>query len=98
MKSNDQKPMFIVIYDDRDCLCIPMVWDDDCEGALCGGVAEGERVALFSSRAAARKAIDVSAKWAALNKAKGVPHNGDFLGKDRKNVRIVPCQMNTQTK
>lgn len=85
--------MFTVIYDDYDCLCVSMVWDQDCEGALCAGVGALDKVALFKSRADARKAIDVSAKWAALNKAKGLPHNDDFLGEYRKNLRVVPCQI-----
>ena len=88
--------LFLVVWDDQQGLCVPMVWDADCEGAICGGVGAKDRVALFTSRAAARKAIDISAKWAALNKAQGKPANDDFLGECRKNLRVVPCQPNDQ--
>lgn len=84
--------MFIVVYDDNDCLCLPMGWDDDCAGALCSPT--GDRVALFASREAARKAIDISAKFAALCRAQGKPANDDFIGTARKNVRVLACHPN----
>lgn len=82
--------MFIVVYNDDDCLCLPMGWDKDCDGAL-STIVGGGPVVLFSDRAAARKAIDVSAKYAALCKAQGKPASEHFLGECRKHVRIVPC-------
>jgi len=87
--------MFIVIYDDDDCLCIPQSWDADCAGAICSGSRDKE-VAVFESRDAARKAIGISAKFAALCKSQGKPANEDFLGKFRKNLRIVQLVPNAK--
>lgn len=81
--------MYIVVFNDGDSLLIPMGWDSDCDGALCC-ISAGP-VVVFSDRAQARHAIDVSAKFAALCKAQGKPANDDFLGKFRKFVKIVPC-------
>ena len=62
--------MFLVVYDDQDCLCVPQVWDKDCDGAICTGNSNGkDTVALFDSRKAARAAIDISTKFAELCKA-----------------------------
>ena len=83
--------MFIVVYDDDDCLCIPQTWDKNCAGALCSGTHE-DAIAAFTSRSAARKAIGISAKFAALCKAQGKPPNVDFLGKRRRHLHIVPLQ------
>lgn len=83
--------MYIVIYDDGDMLYFPQSWDKDCHGAICYGNS-GEAVAVFESRKDARKAIDISAKFAALEKAQGKPANDDFLGESRKNFRVVPLQ------
>lgn len=85
--------MFIVIYDDDDCLCIPQSWDKDCDGAICSGNLD-DAVAVFDSRASARKAIDISAKYAALCKSQGKPANEDFLGECRKKLRLIPLQPN----
>ena len=79
---------FIVLWDDGQGVCAPMQWDTDFDGSLCLAL---DSVALFDSRAAARRAINISAKFAALQVAKGIPANLDFLGKARKNLRIVPC-------
>jgi len=84
--------MLIVVYDDKDCLCFPQVWDKDCEGAICTGNADGKDiVALFETRKAARTAIDISAKAAALAKAQGKPANEEYLGDYRKNLRLQEC-------
>lgn len=84
--------MFIVVYDDRNGLCVPQVWDTDCEGAICTGRSAGtDTVALFDSRKAARAAIDISAKFAELCKSQGKPHNEDYLKPYRKNLHIQPC-------
>lgn len=88
--------MYIVIYEDGDCLCIPQGWDKDCEGAICSGNTE-EAVAVFEGRKEDRKAIDISAKFAALEKAHGKPANDDFLGESRKNFRVVPLRASTNT-
>lgn len=89
---NNNNRLFVVVWDDEQGICAPMVWDAECEGAICGGIGPKERVALFTSRKAARHAIDISSKWAALNKAQGKPVNEDFLGECRKNLRVVECQ------
>ena len=81
----------IVVWADDMGLCIPMGWDDDCEGAICGFQKD---VALFSDRREARRAIDISTKFAALCKAQGKPANEDFLGECRRNVRVVPLRPN----
>lgn len=84
--------MFIVVCDDNDCLCLPQVWDNECEGAICTDNGDGKNtVALFDTRKAARTAIDISTKAAALCKAQGKPANEDYLGEWRKNIRIQVC-------
>ena len=85
--------MYIIEYNDGDSLCIPMTWDDECAGAVCSG-ASSSPVAIFPDRAAARRAIDISAKFAALCKAQGKPANDDFFPPCRKNVRIRACKPN----
>lgn len=82
---------FIVIWDDNMGVCCPMGWDDDCEGALC---CITDTVATFDSRKAARKAIDISAKFAHLRRAQGKPVNLDFIGDARNNLRVVACRPN----
>lgn len=86
--------MFIVCYDDQEALCVPMVWDETCDGAICCEVTKTDNVAIFTSRKSARKAITISAKWNALLKAQGKIHNEDFEGESRKNLRIMPCTTN----
>lgn len=88
MKNNT----FIIVWDDGQGICAPMVWNAECDGSVCVGIGNKDRVALFTSRADARKAIDISAKWAALNKAQGKIRDDDFLGEFRKNIRVVPCE------
>lgn len=83
--------LYMVVYDDRQGLCVPLVWDASCEGAICGGVGDSDSVALFVDRQAARTAIDISTKWNALLKAQGRPRNEDFEQPCRQNVRVVPC-------
>lgn len=82
---------FIVLWDDEMGVCCPMGWDEDCDGALC---CITESVALFDSRKAARKAIDISAKFAQLRRSQGKPVNLDFIGDARKKLRVVPCRPN----
>lgn len=85
--------MFLVVYDDGNCLCLPLVWDKDCEGAISVGFLEDdtETIALFDTRKAARTAIDISVKFASLCKSQGKPANEDFLAEGRKNIRILEC-------
>ena len=83
--------MFMVIWDDQMGLCVPMVWDTDCQGALCGWVRSSDQVAMFPTRKAARVAIDISTKWNALLKAQGNTYNEDFEGVNRKNRHWVSC-------
>ena len=87
--TGDRVRLFLVVWDDEQGLCVPMAWDTDCEGAICAG-GSTDKLALFRSRKAARKAIDVSAKFAALLRAQGKPANDDFLG-GRSNLRICEC-------
>jgi hypothetical protein len=84
---------FIVLWDDNMGVCCPMGWDDDCAGAIC---CLDKSVAIFASRKAARKAIDISTKYALLCKAQGKPVNLDFLGECRKNLRVVACRPNAE--
>lgn len=87
--TGDRVRLFLVVWDDEQGLCVPMSRDSDCEGAICAG-GNADKLALFRSRADARKAIDVSAKFAALCRAQGKPENTDFL-EGRKNLRIREC-------
>jgi hypothetical protein len=85
---------FIVVWEDpKTEFGIPMSWDDSCEGAIC---ASQEEVAVFSSRAAARRAIDISTKFAALCKAQGKPANEDFIGEVRHQLRVLPLRPNRE--
>lgn len=86
--------LFLVVWDDEQELCVPMVWDADCQGAICSNMGEKDKVAIFTSRAAARKAINISTKWNALLKAQGKIHTVDFDGECRKNLRVVECRPN----
>jgi len=81
---------FIVCFDDSMGACWPMARDPDCDGAQCA-LHTGGKIATFSTRAAARKAIKVSTAWAKLCKAQGKPANEDFLDCIA-NVKIVPCE------
>ena len=80
--------LFLVTWDDHQGCCAIMCRDTDCEGAIC---AMGDKPALFTSRAAARRAIRISTKFAELQIEQGKPANDDFLG-GRKNLRILPCE------
>jgi hypothetical protein len=81
---------YIVVYDDRDCLCIPMQHDPDLEGGL---ISFGdEPVAIFESRADARRAIQITAAHAHLHKLLGKHFNEDALGAFRKNLRVLPLK------
>ena len=68
---------YIVVFDDEQDACWPMCWDDSCAGALC--VLTAGPIALFDSRAAARRAIRISTAYAKLCQAQGKPANEDFL-------------------
>lgn len=85
----------IVVWDDQMGVCAPMGWDEDCEGALC---CASDEVAVFSSRKEARKAITISARFAALRVSQGKPANTDFLGDGRRNLRFMTCQAPVQVK
>lgn len=84
-----QARRWIVCWDDQMGACWPMGKDPDCDGALCA--LHTGKIAMFSSRAAARKAIKVSAAYAKLRKAQGLPANEDFR-EAIANVRIVECE------
>ena len=78
---------FIIVWDDQQGVCFPMGWDEDCDGALCGF---SKTVAVFADRKEAKAAINVSTKFALLQKAMGRPVNEDVLGECKKNLKIVP--------
>lgn len=84
---------YIVVFDDEQSACWPMCWDEDCKGALCAPTWPESRtnIALFTSRAAARKAIRVSTAYARLCVEQGEPANDDFL-EGHKHVRVVACR------
>lgn len=62
---------WIVCWDDEQGACWPMGKDVDCEGAICA--LHTGKIAMFSSRADARKAIKISTAYAKLRKAQGLP-------------------------
>lgn len=80
---------FIVVFDNNDGICVPMGWDEDCDGAIEG--AWTKPVAMFETRADARKAINISAAAAKLAIAQGKPANDDFTT-GRKHLKIVPLK------
>ncbi len=86
---------YVVLWDDEQGVCCPMGWDEDCEGSLC---CINKTIAIFDSRKAARKAINISAKYSHLCLAQGKPVNLDFVGKARKNLRIVECVPNAEVR
>ncbi len=86
--SNTTNRRYIVLYDDQMGVCWPMGPDDGCDGAICA--MQSGKVATFSSRAAARKAIQVSAAYAKLLKAQGKPANEDFLS-SISNIKVAEC-------
>lgn len=79
---------FLVVFDDQGSLCIPMGKDSECEGAIC---IASPKVALFNSRAAAKRAIKISRLFAELRKAQGMPANEDFLN-GYKNIRLISAE------
>lgn len=86
--------LFIVVWDDQQGICAPMVMNTECAGALCAGVGDKEKIPLFQSRQAARKAIDISIKWNTLLKSQDEIYNGDFDRDQRKFIRIIECKPN----
>ena len=88
--------MYMVFYDDQDCLYFPLVWDADCEGALCSSSAAVSTPVIFPDRRSAQQAITISAAFARLREAQGLPANTDFTT-SRKNVVIRKCVLAAQT-
>lgn len=84
--------LFIIIYDDGDCITAPMTWDKDCEGAV-EAWRPGRPVALFETRADARRAINISAAKARLDQAQGKPTDTDFLNPCRQFLMVVPSTL-----
>ena len=77
---------YLIVYDDCG-IRFPMTWDKHCEGAVC--CADGkEPIVIFPSHAAARRAVTISARFAALEKAQGKPCNDEFLTPGQ--IQIVP--------
>ena len=81
---------FIVLYDDGDCICLPMQWDEECEGAICS-LSMPNAIAVFPSRVNARKAIKISRSFALLQKAQGKPYNADFT-EELNHIKIIPLK------
>lgn len=77
----------IVVYDDQDCLCLPMMADDGCDGAICSGTGP---VVVFPDAKSARAAIKISKTYAELCKLQCKPYNDDFTINGGKNIRIRP--------
>ena len=88
-KSKTKADGFIVLWDDNMGITCLMGWDEDCAGAIC---ASDDSVAIFSDRKAARKAIDISTRYAQLCIAQGNIGNDDFIGSCRKCLLVVPCK------
>lgn len=89
MKKNTAQ-FFIVIYDDDDCIKIPMSLDKECEGALSCST-DDETAAAFVDLKAAKQAIRISTAYARLCKAQGKVANEDFLPPCIKHVKIMKC-------
>lgn len=81
---NTESVLYIVYWGAEQGHCALMVWDDECQGALCVGPGE---IAVFASLRNARKAINISAKWNTLLKVQGKPYSTDFEGA-RKHIRL----------
>ncbi len=81
---------YIVVFNDEQGALWPMGWDEDCKGALCGTDMTRRPPVLFNDRASARRAIRVSAAFAKLCAAQGLPVNEDFRDAI-KCVKIVKC-------
>ncbi len=80
---------FIVIFDDEQGLCQPMGWDDECKGALCACTGS---VAVFDTRAEARRAIAVSRAYMRLCEAQGKPTNDDWRPACANCIKVLPLQ------
>jgi hypothetical protein len=85
---------FIVVFDDEQSICSPMGWDADCEGALTGYTGA---VAVFESRADARRAIAVSRAYMRLCEAQGKPTNSDWRTGCAHCIKVLPLQPETLT-
>jgi len=89
----------IVVYDDEMGLTVPYGFDPDCDGAL----SCDEPIAVFADRKTARKAIQISKKFAQLKIAQGEPENSDFteaikciIIRDVELVGFTPADINTE--
>lgn len=81
------KPVgYMVLYNDNGGLVFPYGQDPDCAGAITG---DDDAPILFGTRAAARRAVTISERYARLCVAQGTPANEDFTT-GRKSIRIVP--------
>lgn len=78
---------YIVVYDDEANVCVPMGWDEDCDGAICTSSYQAG-VAVFPDRKAARRAIAISTAFVRLRFAQGLPDSEEFTA-SRKNIRII---------
>lgn len=81
----------IVVFDDEQGLCVPFGFSQECDGAFeaaCGNTP----VAVFPGRAAARKAITISKRYAKLIEAQGGPVNMDFTT-DAASIKIKDAKI-----
>jgi hypothetical protein len=90
MKKKTEGP-YIVVYDDGDCITLPMTLDKECEGAL-NVASDVESIALFPSRDLARKSIAISKHHNMVLKLQGKVRNEDFDPENIKNVKIRKCR------
>jgi hypothetical protein len=84
-----KKPVgYIVVWNDDDNgISAHMGWDPECNGAI---EYSGEAVAMFPTRADARKSIRISAANARLLREQGKVANDDFLGDGLKKLKVMP--------
>ena len=82
---------FIVVFDDDQGMCCPMAWSEDSgkQDTLEGSALSA---AVFPSRAEARKAINITAAQAKVDKLRGNAANTDFLPPAVSCVKIIPLK------
>jgi hypothetical protein len=89
---------FIVTWDDVNGSCFPLVWDEECYGAIrdCKD-ARKDRVALFTSRRSAWKAIRISKLAAALKREQGKGEKDCLFLSGNWKIDIMECLSNVRS-
>ena len=90
MTTTNKTTFYLVVYNENDCICLPMKRDEDCDGALCVG-DDSDEIAAFATHAEAKKAIEISKRFYSLRRAQGKPANDDFDKKNLGKVKIMCC-------